>query len=775
MNVSTTRGGKSDSRREDLRLVHGRGLFLADLTAGALQAVFVRSTQARAHIRAIDTSAARGSPGVVGVFTGFDLGMDLTLPPLTTPDPTFAERSRFEMSDPASPCLATDLVHYVGEPIAIVVAENRYLAEDAAELVEVDYEELPAVVDVFAALSTGSPNVHDRIPNNVAARIDVEIGDVEEVFLAAPVVVQGAYRVGRHGAVPLETRGVLARLDRRKGRLEIASSTQIPHQVRAAICRATGWPPDSVRVFTPDVGGGFGCKANVYAEELVVAVVAWTMGRDVAWVEDRNEHLISASQGRDQHHRTRLAVDNSGKILAFEDEFTVDVGAGSLWTAGIIANTAIHLLGPYAVDCFAARGTAVFTNKTIVAQYRGAGRPEACFAMERSLDHAARRLDLDPIEIRRRNLLGPGDLPRRVPVPYRDGVPIVYDGTDYVGCLDECLRLLPRSEQDQLRSKFPQLRIGFGIGAYIEATGRGPYESGSVRLNIDGRFSVAAGSASAGQGHETTLAQVAAEALGVEPEAVRVIVGDTDAIPYGIGTFASRSAVLAGSAIHQACTRLRQRAQRIAAELLDVDELEVSYRDGTFEGRGADRTIDWTDMAAALAPNGTLANHEPLAELSYFHPPTVTWTMGVHAVIVGVDPQVGSCQVLRYAVAHEGGREISPRIVEGQIRGAVAQGIGGALLEDYRYAPDGQPLSSSLIDYLLPTTCDVPNVRIAHRYAETNSNPIGVRGVGESGTIASSAAIAGAIDDALGLDDCGVAATPILPATLLELARERVS
>lgn len=762
-------------RKEDARLLHGQGSFLADLSSNALQAVFVRSSQASARIRSIDTAAAKASAGVVRVVTSTDLRFGLSLPVLTTPDPTFVDQSRFEMFSPSLPCLAVDRVHYVGEPIVVVIAEDRYLAEDAAELVEVEYEELPAVIDPLDALSPASPQVYEDIPGNVAARIDLKFGEREDAFTNAFLVVEGTYRVGRQGAAPLETRGVVARIDRRTQRLEVATSTQIPHQVRDAICKATGWAPHMIRVFAPDVGGGFGCKANVYAEELLIAVLARELDRDLAWIEDRNEHLIATTQGRDQHHHTRLALDSSGKILAFADEFVVDVGAGSLWTAGIIANTAIHLLGPYAVDCFSATGTAVFTNKTIVAQYRGAGRPEACFALERSLDQGARQLGIDPVDIRRRNILGSNDLPRHIPLSYRDGIPIVYDGADYRRCLEDCIKLLRRSERDELQAEYPHLRIGFGVASYIEATGRGPYESGSVHLDIDGRICVAAGSASAGQGHETTFAQVAAEALKVAPDDIQVVVGDTDAIAYGGGTYASRSAILAGSAIYQACKELLTKAQSHVADLFQVGESQITYTAGKFKVCGTERNIDWKQLATALSPSGRLADRGLLTALCYYRPPTVTWTMGVHAAIVGVDPKTGICQVLRYAVAHEGGREIDSGIVEGQIQGGVAQGIGGALLEEFSYASNGQPMSSSFIDYLLPTACDVPKVRIDHCEVETTSNPIGVRGVGESGTIAVAAAIASAIDDALHLEGVGLSTTPMLPATVLELSREKVA
>jgi carbon-monoxide dehydrogenase large subunit len=747
--------GAAVRRSEDARLLAGRGTYVADMAGrDTLHAAFVRSDRPHARIT-VDAREARAAAGVVAVHTGADLaGRVGPIPMLTKPDPDFTAATGFTMVDPALPCLATDRVRYVGEPVAVVVAGSRHAAEDAAELVDVAYDPLEPVLDAASALA--APPLHPHLDANLAAEITCAFGDVAAGHAGAAVTIEQTYRMGRHGGVPLECRGVLARTV--GGRLEVWTSSQIPHQVRTAICAATGWDADSVRVAVPDVGGGFGTKANVYGEEIVIAYVAHELGRGVLWAEDRAEHLVSGAQGRDQTHRARLSVDADGRVLAWEDDFLIDLGAGSLWAAGIIANTAIHLAGPYRIPAFRAHGRAAFTNKTIVAQYRGAGRPEACFALERSLDLAARELGIDPVEIRRRNVLTAADLPYALPLPYRDGVPISYDGGDFAACLDAAVELVPEAEVARLRAAHPGLAVGAGVACYVEATGRGPFESGRVRLTPGGGFAVAAGSASAGQGHETTLAQVAADALGVRPDEVAVRVGDTDAVREGVGTFASRSAVLAGNAVHEAAGRLAEEARVRAAGMLGVDAEKVEPGPGGFAIAGTETGVTWAEVAA----------EGPLDEVVLFRPPTVTWTMGAHVAVVGVDAETGVTGVLAYGVAHEGGVEINPMIVEGQVRGGVAQGIGGALLEEYAYDQDGQPASTTFAAYLLPGASEVPDVAVTHRMAWTDRNPLNVRGVGESGTIAVYPAVAAAVDAALGTT---VTTTPITPRDLVQARR----
>jgi carbon-monoxide dehydrogenase large subunit len=767
--------GSSVPRREDERLLRGQGVFVADrVRPGTLHVAFARSSQAHARI-AVRAEEARRAAGVVHVLTGEELARRARgLSTLHRPDAGFVDASAFVMPDVQMPVLAVDRVHYVGQPVVAVVATSRALAEDAAELVEVDYDALPVVRDAAEALAPGAAVVHESAPGNLAAELCFTDGSPETAAAGAAVVVEETYRMGRHSGIPLECRGVVAGWDHRRARVELWTSSQVPHLVRRLVCAATGWRTDELRVAVGEVGGGFGPKANVYGEEVVLAVLARLLRQEVAWIEDRAEHMVGSAQARDQVHTTRLSVDADGRVLAWEDDYLIDVGAHSLWTGGIIANTALHLLGAYRIPAFRLRGRAAYTTKTPVAQYRGAGRPEACFALERSLDAAARRLGISPVEIRRRNLLDANDLPHARPMPYRDGVPVVYDGADYLACLDACVEALGPDAVEKVRAEHPHLLVGYGIGTYVEATGRGPYESASVRLTPSGTFAVAAGSASAGQSHETTLAQVAADALGTDLGCVVAGVGDTDAIPEGIGTFASRSAVLAGSAVHLAATELVARARRLVARLLDVPAEEVSLVPGGFRVPDG-RRVTWPELAAELAPGGQLADEAPLEVLHRFSPPTVTWTMGAHAAVVTVDPDTGITTVVRYAVAHETGESINPRVVDGQIVGGVAQGIGGALLEEFRYTEENQPTSVTFADYLLPGALEVPEVRIVHLHAGTERNPLGIKGVGESGTIPVYAVVAGAVDDAVGGQGPRMTVTPMTPAAVRAAVRASVA
>lgn len=756
--------GTSVRRREDERMLGGRGRFLADHAAGAHHAVFLRSSQAHARIDRIDTTAAAAMPGVLGVYTAADLGLTgAAIPTLTVPDPGFSAATACVLAEQRLPVLAADTVHYVGQPIAVLVAEDRYRAEDALEAVEVGYTPLPAVTDPVAALQADSPVLFGHLSSNEAARLEYSFGEPDRMFASAPHVVEGTYRMNRHGAIPLECRGARVSFDAARGRVHLLTSTQIPHTVRNAVCAVTGWSRQDITVAVPDVGGGFGTKANVYAEEITLAVLARHTGLDVIWVEDRQEHLVASAQARDQVHRTRLALDRDGRILAWEDSFVADIGAGSLWVSGIVANTAIHLLGPYRIPAAHITGRAALTNKTLTAQYRGAGRPEATFALERSLDAAARRLGLRPEDIRRRNLLTAHDLPYPRPIPYRDGVPISFDGGDYRACLESATDLLPRSEIDRCAAEHPDHHIGYGLSSYLEATGRGPHETARIRVLSDGGFEVTAGAAAAGQGHETVFAQVAAEALGVPMDCVRYVPSDTERLPEGVGTFASRSAILAGSAVHDAAGTLIDVALERVRRLLGADSARVEYADGVF--RAGPRRLTWREVAAAHSVGGDAEAGAALDVTAVFRVRTVTWTMGVHAAIVGVHRRTGLVTVLRYAVAHEGGREINPRIVEGQIVGGVAQGLGGALFEQWQYSPAGQPLSTTFAAYHVPLSTDVPAVAVAHLHVDTPVNPIGVRGAGESGTIAVYAAVASAVDDALG-GAVHVDSTPIHPGDL---------
>lgn len=771
---------------EAAQLLRG-GRFVADLAdSETLRVAFVRSTVAAARIASVDTSMAAAMPGVVAVVTGAELADHVgPIPAGAVPRGVFADRVALQAHPRAVEPLAVDRVHHVGQAVAVVVATDRYLAEDAAGAVEVEYRPLPPVVGVEAALAPGAPLVHQDCPGNVALRLAYTTGvapsgtgsDGPQPDGTQPdgtgsdgtILVEGTYRVGRQSGMSIECRGVLARPSD-GGRIDVWSSTQAPFGVRNAICAACGWPEDRVRVRTPDVGGGFGPKVVPNGEEVVVAFLASMVKKPVLWAEDRYESLVAAPQARDQIHRCRLRVATDGQIVSWEDDFVVDIGAHNPWMVGVAANTALHLLGPYRVPHARITGTAVFTNKAPTSQYRGAGRPEAAFALERSLDQAARRLGMSQWSIRERNILGVEDLPYAPGVPYRDGIDIVYDGSDYRQVLDDARRLLDQDDLEELRRTAGTRRVGVGIGAYMEATARGPAEPETARVALgpQGRIVVHSGTGPSGQSQHTVFAQVVVGETKRAIDDVEVVTGDTDGVSQGLGSFASRSAVIGGSAVLLATRKFLRQVRGAVSGVVGPGRIRLTA-DG-FMVAGRTQIVRWSDIAGWFDPGGPLEGHRiPDAEVT-FAPPTVTWTMGVHVAVVTVDPDTGAVAVERYGVAHEAGPSLNPRVVTGQVKGGVAQGIGGAILESVRYDGAGQPLSATMADYLIPSSVDVPTVQVTHREVRTDRNPLGIRGIGESGTIGGYAAIAAAIDDALRPGGTPVTCVPVDPATVLDLA-----
>jgi carbon-monoxide dehydrogenase large subunit len=763
--------GTSIARREDGRLLRGDGRFVADLVdRSTLHMAVLRSSESAGRVVELDTAAAEALPGVHGVWSGSELNRHLRpIAALTVPHPDFKIAFNLWAATLGITVCADEYVHYAGEPVAVIVASTRAVAEDGLELVRVAYEPAGAVTDTRAALAADSPLVHrDTERGNLAAELFAEFGDVDQARAAAAVTVSETYRVGRHGAVPIECRGVVAEWDETTGVTRVWTSTQVPQLVRRAISGSTGWPPSAVRVTVPDVGGGFGTKANVYPEEIICPYLARQLGRRIAWIEDRAEHLVAAAQGRDQLLQAALSVDSDGILLGLDVDYIVDIGANSLWTSGMVGNTALHLMGPYRLPAYRVRGRAAYTNKATTAQYRGAGRPEACFALERSIDAAADRLGIHRVEIRRRNILTAPDLPYPRPLPYRDGVPMSYDGGDYLACLDLAVDLLAARRAATVDCGGAEETVGTGVAAYLEATGRGPNESARVRLTRDGRFQVATGAASAGQSHETTLVQVAGDALGVGIDRVALLPSDTDNVDNGVGTFASRTAVVAGNAVRVAATQLRRRAVVLSAKLLEADEADIRLSDEGCSLPGRE-IVTWAALSGALAPGGALEGEGPLDVQAQFTPETVTWTMGVHAAAVAVNHETGGVRVLDYIVVHEGGVEINPDVVAGQIQGGVAQGIGGALLENFGYGADGQPQTSTLVDYKLPETTDIPTALVVPLHTDRVNNELGVKGVGESGTIAAYAVLASAIENATGELHGRITVSPITPHDVISL------
>jgi aerobic carbon-monoxide dehydrogenase large subunit len=780
--------GRSLLRREDRGLLRGQGQFIADLVLPRmLHAVLVRSPVAHARIRSIDPSRALAAPGVVLALNGADL-LQL-LPPV--PEGQISLPSKWtsviqhKFLNPQQPLLAHDKVRHVGEAVAVIVAESRDQAEDAAERVTWDLEELPAVVDPAAALRPDSPIVHDRFQTNLIGAFSVGRGDVEAALARAPHRLRRRFYHHRYAAVPLECRGVVSAYDPRTDSATIWSSTQVVHWVRREAAALLGLPEARVRCLALDVGGGFGGKGHVYPEDLLVTFLARKLGRPVRWIEGRSEHLMSATHSRDQLHDVEVGFDDEGHILALRDDYIVDCGAWNPIGSGVAYNTAVHLTGPYKIVNLAASGRIVVTNKVPNAPYRGAGRPEAAFAMERTIDLVARTLGLEPAEVRRRNMIRADEMPYSVGIPYRDGEPIVYDSGDYPGALQKALDAVGGVEAFRRRqgeARRAGRHLGLGIGCYIEGTGVGPFESAFLRIDPSGKIYVSSGACPQGQGMETIFAQVAADLWKVPPEDVVIALADTAAIAIGFGTMASRSTVTLSAAMHHASERLREKVFAIAANLLECAPADLELRNGGVgvvgvPGGVSGATVSLARIAQAARPGWE--NERPpgveagLEEIYYWQPQTVTWSYGVHVAIVDVDRETGRVGIEDYAVAHDCGVVVNPMLVEGQIMGGAAQGLGGIMLEGIAYDANGQLLSGSLMDYALPTASDIPAMRIVHQHSPSPLNPLGVKGVGEGGAVAPPAAIANAVCDALAPFGVEVNSTPIKPQQLISAMRPR--
>jgi len=776
--------GRSLRRREDRRLLTGQGQFVADLVLPrTLHAVVVRSPVAHAWIRSVDLSRARRAPGVVEALSGADL-LQL-LPPVPEGQISLPAKwttvIQHKFLNPQEPLLAHDKARHVGEALAIVVAETRDQAEDAAELAALDLDALPAAVDPEAALKPDSPLVHDRYGTNLIGEFSVGRGDAAAAMAAAPHRLKRRFYHHRYAAVPMECRGVVAAHDRRTDAMTIWSSTQVVHWVRREAAALLGLPEARVRCIAPDVGGGFGGKGHVYPEDLLVAFLAHRLGRPVRWIEGRSEHLMSATHSRDQLHELEVGFDDDGRILALKDDYIVDCGAWNPIGSGVAYNTAVHLTGPYKIANYAASGRIVATNKVPNAPYRGAGRPEAAFAMERTIDLVARTLGLEPAEVRRRNMIGAAEMPYRVGMPYRDGEPIVYDSGDYPAALEKALDVVGgvaafRTRQQAARGEGRYL--GLGIGFYIEGTGVGPFESAFVRIDPSGKIYISGGAAPQGQGMETIFAQVAADLWRVAPEDVVVSLADTSAIAIGFGTMASRSTVTQSAAMFHASERLRDKVFAIAANILECAPADLELRAGGVGIVGVpDATLSLSRIARAAMP-GWSSERPPgvdagLEETYYWQPPTVTWSYAVHVALVEVDRETGRVRIDDYAVAHDCGTVVNPMLVEGQIMGGAAQGLGGILCEAIAYDAAGQLLSGSLMDYALPGAGDIPAMRIVHLHSPSPLNPLGVKGVGEGGAVAPPAAVANAVCDALAPFGFELNATPIRPEEIVRLAAPR--
>jgi carbon-monoxide dehydrogenase large subunit len=789
----TTRAlGARIRRHEDRRLLRGLGCFVDDVDPpGVLHAAVLRSPHAHARIAGIDASRARAVPGVALVATATDLGAINQPTPLLIPHPSLTHPRT------ARP-LAADEVRYVGEPIALVVAADRYVAEDALDQVQVTWDPLPAVATLEAAMAPGAALVHAEVPGNRAARLVQRTGDPDQAFARAARVLGERLRIERSCGSPMETRGVVASWDARAGRLRIWDSTQAPLPIRNGLAGLFGLPEFQVDVIAPDVGGGFGTKIMLfYPEEILVPWAAMRLGRPVKWVEDRREHLMAASQERGQLHDVEVAVDGEGRILGLRDRFAHDAGAYTPYGIVVPLITASQLPGPYRLRNYQVEFEVVFTNTAIVTPYRGAGRPHGAFVMERMIGLIARELGLEPAEVRRRNFIQPDEFPWDVGLTFQDGGPTRYDSGDYPRGHELALERIGAAgfRARQARARREGRYLGLGVACCVEGTGIGPYEGAHVRVEPSGRVLVATAVTTQGQGHYTTLAQIAADALGCAPGDVTVVTGDTTRFNWGAGTYASRALVTSGNAVGVAARTVRDKALRIAADLLEVAPEDLELTGGSVRVRGMpDRALTLGALAtvadpiryaygeaaaeAALRlvrprPGAVLApGEEPGLEARGYHAPSQsTFAHGCHAAIVEVDPTSGQVRILRYVVHHDCGTLVNPTIVEGQIHGGVAQGIGGALYERIVYDEDGQPLTTSFMDFLIPTAVEVPGIEVVHTETPSPLNPLGVKGVGEAGAIPVPALLAEAIDDALAPFGVRVREMPLTPVRLLELVR----
>ena len=792
--------GASVKRREDPRMITGTGQYVDDvrLVNMAYMAV-LRSPHAHARIRSIDVEAARSAPGVLAVLTGADVKDRLGVVPVAAQLP--------DMKVPKHYPLAVDKVRFVGEPVAVIAAESRYQARDAVALIEVDYEPLPAVVDIEKAVQPGAPVIHEEVGQQDAARDellegaaedpsavrytpgrpDAEAitesavqqagsnqsgdanvafnwslagGDVEQAFRDAEVTVTQRMVNQRLAPVPMETRTVAASFQRGADELTVWSSTQIPHLLRTQLALMLNVPEQRVRLISPDVGGGFGAKLNVYAEEALTGLLAMEIGRPVNWVEQRSEGMQAMIHGRDHVAYLEAAARRDGTITGLRYKVYADLGAyHQLLTPAIPTLTGLMVPGPYRIPNVSIDVIGVFTNKVATDAYRGAGRPEATYYLERIVDILARELGMDPVEVRRKNLIGPDEF------PYTTATGLAYDSGNYQPALDRALEMVgyrELRERQRSTNQSGSKRLGIGFSTYVEVCGMGPsaampaggWESSTVRVEPTGKVTVLTGAHPHGQGEETSFAQIVADRLGVGIDDVRVIHGDTSVVQYGIGIFGSRGLAVGGSAVARATDRVKEKAVRIAAHLLEASVDDLAFENGEIRVKGApERTISFQDVTTAAYMAAKLPPEiEPGMEgVAFFEPPNFVYPFGTHVCVVEVDTDTGKITLQRYVGVDDCGRVINPMIVDGQLHGGLAQGIAQALLEEVVYDENGQLVTGTLNDYAIPKATDFPMFEMSRTETPTPVNPLGVKGVGEAATIGSTPAVVNAVCDALGI------------------------
>jgi carbon-monoxide dehydrogenase large subunit len=760
--------GTSAERREDHRLLIGQGKFLDDLDMpGTYEAAFLRSPHGHARILCIDATAALDLDGVIGVFTGEDIRPMMKPLPAKVAHPDLQEIPRLPM--------ALDAVHYVGEPVAVVVATSRYIAEDAADLIQVDYQPLPAISSTTAALAPDAPLVHEGSRDNVAVHVVQRCGDPDAALASAPNVLSETIKVVRGGGHSMECRAVAARYDTVTQQLVVWDSTQAPHYARNALANLFDMREDDIRLIAPpDVGGGFGPKAQFYGEEAVIPWVAMQLRVAVKWIEDRRENFVSSMMERAQIHRIQVAFDDDGRLIALKDVFEHDQGA---YVAGLQVPmiTLSTVPGQYKIPNIHTELFSCFTNMVPTSSVRGAGRPQAVAAMERMMDRVAEHLGLDAAEVRRINLIQADEFPYKVGLTFRDGSPLTYDSGNY----PELLRgVLEKVDYDGWRGRQTELRaegrlIGIGIACYVEGCGLGPYEGAKARLTNAGDVLITMAAAPQGQGYETVYAQIASDGMGLPMDQIRVVTGDTGRIPFGQGTFASRITATAGPAVLQAAQQLRDLIFQAAAAMLGIEGGTLVFRNDRVcleEDETIGVTLKEVTQVANVGKHGiTLLRGVPagLETSSYFSPERAAYASGTHAVVVEVDPETGRTDVLKYVIGHDCGTVINPQLVDGQVLGGFAAGIGNAMYEEQFYDDSAQPQTTSYLDFALPSSVEVPPVELFHVHSPSPLNPLGAKGAGEGGTIPAPAAIANAIEDALRPFGARINEMPVTPPKIV--------
>jgi aerobic carbon-monoxide dehydrogenase large subunit len=779
--LTTRYFGQRIKRNEDVRLLTGQALFTDDVDLpGMLHVAFVRSNYAHGRINSIDVTAAVGRPGVVAVYTAADLGDYWQPGPLLVSPPPNIDGLVFNQRTQVP--LAKDKVKHVGEPIAMVVAENRYLAEDAAADVWADIDPLQAVIDLETALNPDAPLIHADLDSNLAAHVIQRKGDYGAVREQADLVLQRRLIYDRGTAAAMENRGIVAQWEAKSQHLTVWDTTQAPIFIRGGLAAMLGLSEHQVRVIAPFIGGGFGPKIMMfYPEEVLLPWAAMKLNRPLKWIEDRQENFFSTTQERGQIHQAEIALSGEGQILGLRDVFWHDTGAYDPYGLTVPLNSQANALGPYRIPNYYTEFRAVFTNKPIVTPYRGAGRQHGVFVIERLLDLAARKLGLSPVEIRARNFLKPDDFPHDHEIIFQDFAPLTYDSGNYRPSLEMAAELIGYENfvtEEQPRLRAQGKKVGVGIAAYVEGTGIGPYEGARITVQASGKVSVATGIGTQGQGHFTSFAQIVADELGVDVRDVYLVSGDTAEFHWGAGTFASRGAVVAGSAIHAAATKVRQKILKLAGEVLEVAEADLELAEGQVRVKGVPETaISLGQLAVRANPlrGAVKPGTEPgLEATDYFGPASSTTANGVHAMLVELDPETMLVEIKRYVVVHDCGRVINPLILDGQIHGGVAQGIGNAFYEQLVFDENGQLLNASFMDFLLPTASDVPRIEVGHVETPSPLNPLGIKGAGEAGAIPTGAVFAQAVENALAETGLEILEIPLSPNRLFELVSEVV-